>query len=110
MTGVRAAIASQQVRSPGQRKDAEIVARLRNATGQLAGVTGMVENGRSCVDVPDQLAAASAAIDAATRLMLSDHIDACVSDAIDSGDTDEKVPELGRIRAPLRAQPVSWSR
>jgi CsoR family transcriptional regulator, copper-sensing transcriptional repressor len=93
MTGIgRATVAP--VRSPGPRQDAEVVARLRRATGQLAGVTGMVENGRYCIDVLDQLAAVSAAVDAVALLVLSDHINACVRAAIESGETDEKVAEL----------------
>jgi len=94
MTATSLAAATQRVRSPGPRKDDEIVARLRKATGQLAGVTGMVEKGRYCVDVLDQLAAVNAAIDAVALLVLSDHVNACVRAAIESGDTDEKVAEL----------------
>lgn len=68
--------------------------RLRKASGQLSGVTGMVQDGRYCIDVLDQLSAVSAAVDAIALLILSDHINACVRQAIDDGDTDEKVAEL----------------
>jgi len=44
--------------------------------------------------VLDQLAAVNAAVDAVALLVLSDHINACVRAAIESGDTDEKVAEL----------------
>jgi len=54
----------------------------------------MYEDGRYCLDVLDQLAAVSAATDAVAVLILQDHIRACVRDAIDSGDADEKVDEL----------------
>ena len=54
----------------------------------------MVENGRYCIDVLDQLSAVRAAIDAVALLVLSDHINACVRDAMESGDSDEKVAEL----------------
>jgi len=94
MTGVSLAGVQQRTRSAGARHDAEIVTRLRKVTGQLAGVTGMVEKGRYCVDVLDQLAAVNAAVDAVALLVLSDHINACVRAAIESGDTDEKVAEL----------------
>ena len=54
----------------------------------------MYEDGRYCLDVLDQLAAVSAATDAVALLILEDHIRACVRDAIDSGDADDKVDEL----------------
>ena len=81
-------------RSPGQRHEAEILQRLRKATGQLTGVTGMYEDGRYCIDVLDQLAAVTAALDAVALLVLHDHIRACVREAIVLSDTDERVDEL----------------
>jgi len=36
-----------------------VLNRLRRAHGQLAGVIGMIENGRNCKDVVTQLAAVS---------------------------------------------------
>jgi DNA-binding FrmR family transcriptional regulator len=92
-------------RANGPRQDAEIISRLRKATGQLAGVTRMVEDGRYCIDVLDQLSAVSAAVDAVALLVLSDHINACVRTAIESGDTDEKVTELvGAVRRYVRSR------
>lgn len=84
-----------RTRAPGPRQDSEIVSRLRKATGQLSGITTMVEQGRYCIDVLDQLAAVSAAVDGIALLVLSDHINACVRQAIDEGGADEKVAELG---------------
>ena len=79
---------------PGTGHDREIASRLRKVGGQLGGVRAMYEDGRYCLDVLDQLAAVSAATDAVAVLILQDHIRACVRDAIDSGDADEKVDEL----------------
>jgi DNA-binding FrmR family transcriptional regulator len=92
-------------RALGDRQDTEISSRLRKATGQLSGVTGMVEDGRYCIDVLDQLSAARAAIDAVALLVLADHISVCVRAAITAGDTDEKVTELvGAVRRYVRSQ------
>jgi len=96
---------ARATRSPGPRQDREILSRLRKATGQLSGVTGMVEDGRYCIDVLDQLTAVTAAVDAIALLVLSDHINACVRAAIESGDSDEKVTELvAGIRRYVRSQ------
>lgn len=93
MTPVAAANVDRR-RTAGTRHEADILGRLRKATGQLTGVTAMYENGRYCVDVLDQLAAVSAAVDAVALLVLEDHVTACVRDAIAAGDPDEKVAEL----------------
>jgi len=83
-------------RQPGvsRRQETEVQSRLRKATGQLAGVTSMYDDGRYCIDVLDQLSAVTAAIDAVAVLILTDHSNACVRAAIDTGDTEEKVAEL----------------
>lgn len=88
------ATASERQRAPGPRQAQEILTRLRKATGQLAGVTGMYEDGRYCIDILDQLAAVNAALDAVALLVLTDHINTCVRAAIDGGDADDKVTEL----------------
>ena len=86
--------AEQKRRAPGARQEPQITSRLRKATGQLAGITGMYEDGRYCIDILDQLAAVSAAVDAVALLVLTDHINACVRAAIEDGDADEKIAEL----------------
>lgn len=72
---------------------------LRKATGQLAGITKMYEDGRYCIDVLDQLAPVTTAIDAVALLVLTEYVNACVRAAIEVGDdaaddADEKVDEL----------------
>jgi DNA-binding FrmR family transcriptional regulator len=105
MSATALAVPGQRTRSPGPRQDEQIVTRLRKATGQLSGVTRMVERERYCIDVLDQLSAVTAAIDAIALLVLSDHINACVRAAIESGDTDEKVAELvGAVRRYVRSR------
>jgi DNA-binding FrmR family transcriptional regulator len=89
-----ATIARPSPSRPGTGHDREIASRLRKVGGQLGGVRAMYEDGRYCLDVLDQLAAVSAATDAVALLILEDHIRACVREAIDSGDADEKVDEL----------------
>ncbi len=57
-------------------------------------VSKMYEDGRYCIDILDQLAAVNAAIDAVALLVLTDHVHACVREAIEAGDADDKVEEL----------------
>jgi CsoR family transcriptional regulator, copper-sensing transcriptional repressor len=94
-----------QTRHPGERHDAQILSRLRKATGQLTGITSMYEDGRYCIDVLDQLAAARAAIDAVALILLQDHVHTCVQDAIDRDNSDEKIDELiSAVRRFLRSR------
>lgn len=76
------------------RREPEIASRLRKASGQLAGVAQMYEDGRYCIDVLDQLAAVSAAVDGVALLVLEGHVRGCVRDAIETGEPDDKVAEL----------------
>ena len=67
--------------------------RLNRAIGQLGGVKAMVEEDRYCGDVLTQLAAAEAAVRAVSREVLRDHMETCVTERIQAGDT-EVIDEL----------------
>ena len=67
--------------------------RLNRAIGQLGGVKAMVEEDRYCGDVLTQLAAAESAIRSVRRLVLQDHLETCVVERVQDGDT-EVVEEL----------------
>lgn len=69
--------------SPHESHDA-IVKRLRRASGHLDNVTGMLEAGRACLDVAQQLHAVERAIGAAKKELIHDHIDHCLDLATQS--------------------------
>ena len=83
---------------PGYAKDKEaIVARLRRIEGQVRGLQRMVEEDRYCIDVLTQVGAVKSALESVSLLLLADHVDHCVADAIRSGsarDRQKKVDEL----------------
>ena len=72
----------------------EVLTRLRRVEGQVAGVRKMHEEGRYCIDVLDQLAAARAGLEAAALLILEEHVDGCVREAIEGGQGQAKTAEL----------------
>ena len=75
--------------------DHEQVCRLvKAARGQLDGVLRMVEEDRYCIDVANQLTAAQAVLRRATREVLRAHMAAGVTEAVKSGDADQKIDEL----------------
>jgi DNA-binding FrmR family transcriptional regulator len=78
-------------RSPEEYK--KLINRLNRIEGQIRGIRGMVESGAYCPDILTQSAAASAAINAFNRELLSSHIRTCVAQDIRSG-KDETIDEL----------------
>ena len=78
-----------------------ILARLNRIEGQIRGVRKMVDEDRYCIDVLTQVSAAKAALDAVALLLLHDHTEHCVVEAIQSGDGKEKVRELNEAVARL---------
>ena len=96
MTAELSAATPMRQRASGvDRRDAEILGRLRKARGQLGGVESMYGGGRYCIDVLDQLAAVRAALDAVGLLVLEDHLNACVAASVrDQHAADEKIEEV----------------
>lgn len=80
---------------PGYTDDKEkVLIGLRRIEGQVRGLSKMVEEDRYCIDVITQVAAARAALERVSLLLLQDHISHCVADAIQAGDGADKVKEL----------------
>ena len=63
-----------------------IINRLSRAIGHMESVKRMVEDGRDCSEVLIQLAAVRSAIVNTAKLILKDHIENCVVDAVESKD------------------------
>jgi uncharacterized protein len=59
-----------------------VTKRLKRAAGHLASVVRMIEDGRDCPDVAQQLHAVEKAIGEAKRTLIQDHLDHCLEDAI----------------------------
>lgn len=71
--------------------------RLRRIEGQVRGLQRMVDEEAYCVDVLTQVASVVSALEKAGMLVLKDHVEHCVRESIESGDSgraDEKVEEL----------------
>ena len=74
-------------------KDTNVRKYLSIAKGQLEGIIKMIDEDRYCLDVSDQLMATRAMLKKANNLILKNHIDHCVKDAIKNGD-DQIVDEV----------------
>jgi DNA-binding FrmR family transcriptional regulator len=63
-----------------------VLNRLARLTGHLESVKKMVREGRDCAEVLVQIAAVRSALSATAKVILRDHIEHCLKDAIETGD------------------------
>ena len=70
-----------------------VLNRLSRAIGQMESIRRMVENGRDCSEVLIQLSAVKSAINNTGKIILQDHIEHCIVDAVENGDK-EAIKEL----------------
>ncbi len=63
-----------------------VLNRLSRAIGHLESVRRMVESGRDCSEVLIQIAAVRSAINNIGKVILQDHIQHCIVDAVELGD------------------------
>ncbi|MBR1806984.1 MAG: metal-sensing transcriptional repressor [Selenomonadaceae bacterium] len=64
-----------------------VLNRMARLIGHLQSTKKMIEDGRDCSEVLIQLSAVDAAIKAVQRIILKDHLEHCIVDAIKEGDT-----------------------
>lgn len=62
-----------------------VINRLSRAIGHLEHVKLMVEEGRDCSEILIQVAAVQSAVNNIGKLILKDHINHCVIEAIENG-------------------------
>jgi DNA-binding FrmR family transcriptional regulator len=60
----------------------EIIKRLKRAEGHLKSIIGMLQEGRGCLDVAQQLQAVESAVGNAKKTLVHDHIDHCLEHAV----------------------------
>ncbi len=70
-----------------------VLNRLSRACGHLNAVKKMIENGRDCSDVLIQLSAVRAEITNLSKIILKDHIDRCIVNAV-KNDDEETIKSL----------------
>jgi DNA-binding FrmR family transcriptional regulator len=72
----------------------DLANRLKRAEGQLRGLAKMVEAGTYCIDVLQQISAVRRALDKIALILLHDHIETCVADALAQPNSPAKITEL----------------
>lgn len=77
-----------------EREKDDIKKRLRKTGGQINGIEKMVDEGRYCVDVLQQISAARAALNKVALMILESHTKSCVVTAIQDNHAAESIEEL----------------
>lgn len=72
----------------------QAVQTLKIAKGQIEATIKMIEEGRYCVDVSNQIVAAQSLLKKANLLILRQHMNHCVMDAFKNNNGDEKIDEI----------------
>lgn len=72
----------------------ELLNRLHRIEGQVRGIARLVEDEAYCLDILQQVEAMTAAADSVALLLLEDHIDGCLTHAIETGQGEPYVEEV----------------
>ncbi len=75
----------------------KLKARLARAIGHLNTVYRMVDEKKYCIDVLHQLKAVQAALDKSAEVMLRQHLETCVVEAVRNQDSERVIEELMQV-------------
>jgi len=77
----------------------DIIKRLKRAQGHLNSIIVMLEEGRNCLEVAQQLQAVESAVGNAKKTLVHDHIDHCLEHAVREGtqSADDTIREFKAI-------------
>lgn len=68
--------------------------RLSRIEGHINGIQKMVDEDRECSEVLTQIAAVRAALNNVAKILLEDHLESCMVDAVKSGNYEEFLEDL----------------
>ena len=63
-----------------------VINRMNRAIGHMESIKTMIETDRDCSEVLIQIAAVKSAINNIGKIILEDHINHCIVDAVETGD------------------------
>lgn len=70
---------------------------LKTARGQIDGILNMLEEDRYCIDISNQIMATEAILRKVNLEVLHGHISGCLKEAVETGNTTEKLEEIKGI-------------
>ncbi len=76
------------------KEKSELKQRLKKISGQINGIDKMLDEGRYCVDIIQQILAARAALNKVALIILESHAKSCVVTAIKENRAEQSIDEL----------------
>ena len=70
----------------------DIVKRLKRAEGHLRTIVTMIEEGRGCLDIAQQLHAVERAVESAKKTLIHDHLDHCIEAVVGPVSRSSRAP------------------
>ncbi len=97
LTGISAVDTIACMMSPDETEKA--IARLKRIEGQVRGLQKMVAEERYCLDIVAQTRSVAAALRGVENLVLENHLNTCVADAMKSPDEEEQRKKVAEVMA-----------
>jgi len=72
----------------------KVLDRMSRIEGHVRGIKKMVEEDRGCPELLIQIAAVRAALDRVGQIVLEDHMEACLVEAVRAGEADTYLSEI----------------
>ena len=82
----------------------QVKRRIASASGHLKGIERMVEEDTYCIDVIRQIQAVQAALNKVSSLILDQHLQGCVANAVRGDDAAEREQMLTEITTLFEAK------
>ncbi|WP_305853090.1 metal-sensitive transcriptional regulator [Aquihabitans sp. G128] len=83
-----------------QMQKEDILKRLGRVEGQVRGISRMIEDDRYCIDVLDQVAAVTRALQQVSIGLMHDHLSHCLVEAVANGG-DEATSKIDEATAAI---------
>ena len=80
--------------------DQNITKRLNRIEGQIRGIKGMIDEEAYCDDILNQITAVRSALSSVSKIILENHVNHCIVEKIQAGETEaveELIQTIGRM-------------
>lgn len=75
----------------------KLLTRIKRAQGQVAAIHRMLDEDAACTDVLVQIAAVQGALNKAGQDLLTNHIQDCVNEVFEDGNTEAKADKMAEL-------------
>ncbi|MBP2654802.1 MAG: metal sensitive transcriptional repressor [Firmicutes bacterium] len=79
------------------KEKSDLKLRLKKVSGQINGIDKMLDEGRYCIDIIQQILAARAALNKVALVIMESHAKSCVVKAIQDDRAEQSIDELMEV-------------